>query len=87
MPKPKVHRKISLDISNQYNFYFLDLLLNKSPSDPAALELAYKFVNMNVGADDDDEVDGSIARLARGDEDDESSDFTVEYEERDIDEL
>ena len=37
--------------------------------------------------DDDDEVDGSIARLARGDEDDESSDFTVEYEERDIDEL
>ena len=37
--------------------------------------------------DDDDEVDGSIARLARGDEDDESSDFTVEYEEKDIDEL
>lgn len=40
-----------------YYYYFLDLLLNKSPSDPAALELAYKFVNMNVDADDDDEVD------------------------------
>ena len=38
--------------------------------------------------EEDDELDGSIARLARGDSlDDESSDFTAEYEETDINDL
>ena len=39
--------------------------------------------------DDDDELDGSFARIARGEseDDDESSDFTAEYEETDINDL
>jgi DNA-directed RNA polymerase subunit beta' len=40
-------------------------------------------------SDEDDDVDGSIARLARGEseDDDESSDFTAEFEETDINDL